>query len=553
MNKIVLIITLLIAITLVSCNPKRTTTEVEATKAATSTPSFTILPNTPTISPTATTTPRPRIRAGDNLGFLKGMNYVSWAPTNYGHPLSDLSLKALADTGTKWVSLNVSGEQINRSATTIDTHIYDDAGVIHAIQTAHNLDMNVMLKISVVFSSDPTAWGGSIGEGFSPADWDAWFASYTELVLYYTKLAKEHNVEIICIGTEMGLAQMQTKHFTQLVADVRQIFPGPVTYAADWSEPETDWWDQVDYIGIDGYYWITKKSSPSLAELEAGWQPIVAELEALSKKWNKPLIFTEIGFNAQEYSACNGGCGMNMEAAQLGKLDPKTQENAYQALFNVFRDKDWFQGTFWWMWDDSVYAGGMCNPQYTPKGKLAENVLRAEYGGAPAILTYPAALPVFDESSIVQFPIFTDEFGDVNPEGGWDIKTDIVSSPVYMGTQALKFDVQGNGGFSAFLPPLDTSPYQWLEFFIYVESDVGTSVSVTVSDPNWQEYYFTDLTHCNYFDNQSALVIGQWNRILIPLEEIAADQRILNSITIKNSSRDRNVFWVDQIRFVGLK
>jgi len=551
MKKTALVTLTLIAILVVSCAPVATNTSETAT--TTNTPFATVVPSTPIILPTATTALRPRVKSGDDLGFLKGMNYVSFVPTNYGHPLSDLSLKALADTGTKWVSLNVSGRQNDRSSTVIDSHVYDDTGVVHAIQTAHGLNMNVMLKISVVFLNDSAAWGGSIGEGFRPADWDAWFESYSELVLFYAKLAEENGVEMICIGTEMGRAQMQTEHYTKLIEDVRQVFPGPVTYAADWSAPNTEWWDQVDYIGIDAYYWVTKKSSPSLEELEAGWQPIVAKLKALSQKWNKPIIFTEVGFNAQEYSACNGGCGRNMERAELGRLDPQTQANAYQSLYNVFRDEKWFQGTFWWAWEDSVYAGGMCNPQYTPKGKLAENVLRAEYGAAPATLIYPAPLPVFDESKTVAFSIFTDEFGNVNPDGGWSIKQSMVSSPVYMGTQALKFDIQGWGGFSAFLPPLDTSPYQWLEFYIYAETDVGKSASVVVGDLNWQEFYFNDLTHCNYFDNQTSLLVGEWNRILIPLEEIAADARLINSITFKNSSPDRTVFWVDQVRFVGLK
>lgn len=546
MKKTSILVSILFILLMNSCAPIPAPTE-----AKTSTPSEVLM--TPTPPPTATTTPRPRVKAGDELGFLKGMSYVSWDSTNYSHPISDQSLEALADTGTKWVALGVIAFQDDRSSLVIDGRIQEDDAVVHAIQTAHALDMSVMIKIAVIFEKDPDAWGGSLGEEFSPADWDAWFESYSELVLSYAEMAEANGVEMICIGTELGKAQMQTEHFRKLVAEVRQVFSGPVTYAADWSDPETEWWDQVDYIGIDGYFWITKNSSPSLEELEAGWQPYVASLEALSRKWNKPLIFTEVGFNAQEYSACNGGCGMNMEAAELGRLDPQTQANAYQALFNVFRDMEWFQGTFWWMWGDSVYGGGMCDPQYTPKGKLAENVLRAEYGAEPAKLVLPAPLPIFDENALVEFPVFTDEFGNVNPNGGWDIMVTRVTSPVFKGSKALKFDVQGNGGFSAFLPPLDTSPYQWLEFYIYVEQEIGTQFSVTASDTQWMEYYFNDLAHCNYLDNQSSLRANQWNRILIPLEEIAADNRLINSLTFKNSSPYHNVFWVDHVRFVGLK
>jgi len=74
-----------------------------------------------------------------------------------------------------------------------------------------------------------------------------------------------------------------------------------------------------------------------------------------------------------------------------------------------------------------------------------------------------------------------------------------------------------------------------------------------MGDMQWKEYYLNDLTHCNYLDNQSSLRANQWNRILIPLQEIAADNRLINSLTFKNSSPHHNVFWVDQVRFVGLK
>jgi len=113
------------------------------------------------------------VKACDVLGFLKGMSYVSWDPTNYSHPLSDQSLEALADTGTEWIALGVISFQNDRASLSIDGLIQEDEAVVHAIQTAHALDMNVMIKIAIIFENDPDGWGGSLGETFSPADWDA--------------------------------------------------------------------------------------------------------------------------------------------------------------------------------------------------------------------------------------------------------------------------------------------------------------------------------------------------------------------------------------------
>ena len=537
--------TLLLFIFLSSCVPTGGDTTAEPVSSAVSTITSTIEP-----SPTVTNTPRPRVKAGDNLGFLKGMNYVSWKPTTFLQPLSDRSLEALADTGSEWVAFNISGYQNDRTSTIISERYFTDEAVLHAINKVHDLDMNIMIKINVLFINDPEGWGGSIGEGFDSAQWDKWFASFTELILYYAKIAEENGVEMLCIGTEMGKAQMQTEHFKQLIKEVRKVFSGPITYGADHSAPELEWWDQVDYIGLDVYYNITRKSSPSLSDLEAGWQRRIEKLEALSKKWNKPIIFTEVGYNAQEFSACNGGCGVNMEKAELGRLDPQTQANAYQALFNVFRNKDWFQGIFWWFWEDNFYSGGMCDPQHMLKGKLAENVVRAEYGAPPATLLYPAPLPVFNENKITDFPVFTDSFGMVH-SGGWGgIEISEVSSPVFKGAKALKFELKQGGGMEIMLNGLDSSLYQWLEFYVYSDNNFENNLHVFVGDEKGLTYYFPTLTLCNFMDNQTFLKVGEWNRILIPLDEIAADKRILQNVTFQ--TYDSSVILLDEIRFVGL-
>ena len=74
----------------------------------------------------------------------------------------------------------------------------------------------------------------------------------------------------------------------------------------------------------------------------------------------------------------------------------------------------------------------------------------------------------------------------------------------------------------------------------------------TNADQDYKEYDFVDLTHCNYLDNQSSILSGQWNRILIPLEEISADKRVLNSLSFLNGNTAISEFWVDEVRFVGL-
>jgi hypothetical protein len=52
----------------------------------------------------------------------------------------------------------------------------------------------------------------------------------------------------------------------------------------------------LDYIGLDAYYPLSNRNNATVAELEKGWQPWLADLERLSNEWHKKIIFTEIGY-----------------------------------------------------------------------------------------------------------------------------------------------------------------------------------------------------------------------------------------------------------------
>ncbi len=506
-----------------------------------------ILPSAiPTSTPLPTATPRPRIKPGDTLGLIKGMSYASWGEANYAHPLADRALEDLAKTGTNWVAIIANTTQENAQSPRIDTLINSDASIVHAIQTAHSLNMNVMLKPQLDLYTDPEYVRQTIGAHFNSEQWDKWFVAYTEMILHYAQLAEANGVEMFCIGTELNTAQKQTAHFRKMAADVRLVFSGPITYASSWDAYQLDWWDSVDYIGVDAYFPLTEARAPDIDQLITKWEPIAVDLEALSKKWNRTLLFTEIGFPAQEYAARNPASEEN------GALDPQTQANAYQAAFDVFRDKPWFGGMFWWMWEDTTFAGGMCDPHHTPKDKLAENVLRAEYGASPVALQDTVPLPVFDEAKITTYPIFTDAYDPrIDLGWSWGLSEKTVTEPVFIGKNALEVNFQGWSGFSPHLQNVDTSPYQWLEFYIFPTEDLTTTLIVDVADENDQVAYKQTITRCNYFDDKNRLLPGQWNRVLIPLEQINADHRLISRILLEYWATNPTTIWIDEMRLVG--
>jgi hypothetical protein len=522
-------------------------TNSQPISTGTSTNTSTLMPTvTATSTPLPTVTPRARPKPGDDLGFIKGMSYASWGESNYANPLGDRALEDLAKTGTNWVAIIANTEQKNAESSKIDILINSDASIIHAIQTAHSLNMNVMLKPQLDLYTDPEYVRQTIGARFNSEQWDKWFAAYTEMILHYAQLAEANGVEMFCIGTELNTAQKQTAHFQKLATDVRLVFSGPITYAASWNVSELAWWDSVDFIGVDAYFPLTEARAPSIDLLTTNWKPIVTDLEALSKKWNRPLIFTEIGYPAEEYAARNPASEEN------GALDPQTQANAYQAAFDVFRDKPWFGGMFWWMWEDTTFVGGMCDPHHTPNDKLAENVLRAEYGSLPVTLQGSAPLPVFDETKIVTYPIFTDAYDrNIEPGWSWSLSEKTVTEPVFAGQGALEINFQGWSGFSPHLQNVDTSQYQWLEFYIFPKENLSTTLIVNVADENDQVAYKQTITRCNYFDDKTGLLSNQWNRVLIPLEQIDADHRLISRIILAYWAANPTTIWIDEMRLVG--
>ena len=89
----------------------------------------------------------------------------------------------------------------------------------------------------------------------------------------------------------------------------------------------------MDYIGVNVYCPLTDKNDPTVAEIKTAWteKGYIAHLERLFKRFNKPIIFTEIGYPSHD--------GANKQpAGPAGYLTGKTidlqeQADCYQAAW----------------------------------------------------------------------------------------------------------------------------------------------------------------------------------------------------------------------------
>lgn len=309
------------------------------------------------------------------LLFQKGMSYATWSPNRYATPESDRLLEELKAIGVEWVAIVVTWYQDSNISTKIyrdDNLTPTDKSVEHAIKKAHDLGMQVMLKPAVDPKSDE--WRRDISFGQDTNKWQAWFASYRDFIVCYAKLAQEWKVEQFCIGVEYKRTTHRKMDWQNIIGEVRAHYFGYLTYAADFDEYQTiQWWDDLDFVGIDAYFPLTPKKNPTLEELIAGWKEKAQEIESWQSRIKKPIIFTEVGYRSTE-----GANTKPWDWKYSGNLHLVEQADCYKATFNTFWGKPWFAGMYWWLWSPD-FEGGNKDKSYTPRGKPAEQVLRQYY------------------------------------------------------------------------------------------------------------------------------------------------------------------------------
>jgi hypothetical protein len=316
----------------------------------------------------------------DEGEFQKGVAYTGYSRTTYDGDGPLASLDDLKKTNASWTSVLVTGYQDTIHSTSIDFSgpgTPTDASVERIIRHAHEIGLKVMLKPHVDLANDSAHYRGEIGPDFTAADWASWFASYRPFILHYAAMAAQTGCEIYCVGCELGTTAVHAAEWRQIVAAVRGIYAGPLTYADNQveSDPEAvTWWNAVDLIGQDVYPTLTQVVEPTVEDLSSGWTSFRERLRRLSDKWGKPLLLTEIGCRS-----VHGGAQNPWDWQRQGPVDLEVQRNFYEAALRAVAGQSWLRGMYWWQWSPDPNDGGPGDTGYSPHGKPAEQVLASWY------------------------------------------------------------------------------------------------------------------------------------------------------------------------------
>ena len=292
--------------------------------------------------------------------------------------LSSSSLSTLkSNTNSNWVSILATQYVDNLTDMTIapiSTKTPTDSGIVKAIIKAHSLGMKVSLKPHVDVGMYSSTWRGYISFS-NETDWQNWFDSYKTFINHYADIASKNKVEMLVIGTELVGTSNRESDWRSVIEGIRARFSGKIVYAANHDEyAKVKWWDAVDYVGVDAYFSLTQKSTPSVEEMQESFNSQILSTTEFAKGFGKEVLITEIGYQSRDRANVTPWYSS-------GALDLQEQADAYKATLEVMRTNPSIVGAFWWNWQPWSTQGGVKDTDYTPHGKPAETILKQYYLG----------------------------------------------------------------------------------------------------------------------------------------------------------------------------
>jgi hypothetical protein len=301
---------------------------------------------------------------GPKTFFQKGVNFTAEWPDRYRSETSSRMLDELPGYGINSIAIVPYGySRPDVPAVRFGgRRIWEtDEAVERIARLAKKRGLKVMLK--------PQIW---VRRGYpgdlvysSDAERTKWFADYRLFLEHYATLATGIGADILCVGVEFSSLSRYDKEWRTLIARTRELYNGPLVYAANWGKEfeSLTFWGAVDYIGLNQYYPLPDDLS---------MDGVVRTVERVQRTYQRPVIFTEAGFASLE--------APHREPwdETPRTLSPEEQARCYAAVLRAFYHKPWFHGVYWW----KVGSNGFGGPQdgsHTPWGKPAMEVVRRWY------------------------------------------------------------------------------------------------------------------------------------------------------------------------------
>lgn len=321
------------------------------------------------------------------LPYIKGFNFAheGYAIHNsYGSQKSAAAIAEQAQLGANAIALvpysymsNPNKPSFLPLMTRAGTET--DEGLIVDHYHARKRNMMTVLKPQIWLGGN--SWPGDV-EMATAEDWDAFFDYYYRWIRHYALLAEIHEMDLLCVGVEFAKVSLQKgEGWEKLIQKIRGIYSGPVTYAANWGKEfeASTFWDGLDYIGLNCYYPLSQNEEATEEELRLAFEQVIAKAKAVSEKYGKPLVFTEIGFTSTTspwIQPHKDGRGKS--------YDGQSQLKCYKIVMEVLKEQgDWCHGILWWKYPSYLSNGGDGHTGFTPNDKPTEKILQEYFQYLP--------------------------------------------------------------------------------------------------------------------------------------------------------------------------
>jgi len=280
-----------------------------------------------------------------------------------------LLIDEITATESKWISLTFKFHQDNIKSNFIEIPDTSSAywkRIDKTIQQAKQNNLKVLLlPIVLLKNASKKEWRGKL----KPENKTVWFESYLQLMNQIAIMAETNNVELLSIGSEFSSLEDELELWSNTIKGIKSAYTGELTYSVNWDSIEDlSFINQIDRLGISGYFSLTKKDDPTVDELFQKWVAIRDSLKVIQQKIEKPIFFSELGYTSQN--------GTNKDPWNYfisTEVDLQEQVDCYTAFTNAWINEDWLAGVFFYDW---FGVGGNCDLGYTMRDKPVLSVLK---------------------------------------------------------------------------------------------------------------------------------------------------------------------------------
>ncbi len=278
--------------------------------------------------------------------FFKGMTVSAqtWG-IEWETPEMAQSLDEFKSLGVNSIAIHPYAQVHNDGHVTFRV-IDNDRYITVPLDWARKRGLSVMLIPHIAYWGTKFLWRGEIN--FEKAEeWNRFFDDYETWIVQMARIAQDHGVAIFCVGLEFSYAQKFDARWRRIIAAVRKVYHGKLTYGGNWdSFEQVTFWDALDYIGVLAYFPLTKEADPSEAEIAAGWEKKCTELTAFSHAHgDKQFLFTEIGYN------CSARAAAEPWAFKMGgDHAEEVQQRCITVALQMPERCPVLAGMFWWKW-----------------------------------------------------------------------------------------------------------------------------------------------------------------------------------------------------------